>query len=208
MNYEILVNSEHPIDIEYLNSVIIPNLEEVNFERDNDDIFEDFQIKDKKVFLEKEAKKAFCNLRDFLNKNGIKFDICSGYLSPENQKNKYETFLRRNGQEMTDKKICKPMYSEHHTGLAIDCDFYKDGDWAGICEKIDGTENPETKFIHSILPQYGFILRFPKGKEDITKRGYEPWHIRYVGKLLANKLTSENKTLEEYYNEKKHRFLK
>ncbi len=201
MNYEILVNKENPIEVEYLNQVIIPNLEEVQFFRDNDDIFEDFKITDKKIFLEKQTKIAFYELRKFLNKQGILFDICSGYLSLENQKNKYNSFLERNGEALTKNRIPMPGCSEHHTGLAIDCDFYKDGDWAGICPLEDGTENEETKYIHSILSDFGFVLRFPKNKTNITGMQYEPWHIRYVGKELAKKLESENKTLEEYYIE-------
>ena len=56
MNYEILVNKDNPIDIEYLNNVIILSLEEVTFIRDNDDIFEEFKITEKKIYLEKETK--------------------------------------------------------------------------------------------------------------------------------------------------------
>jgi len=201
MNYEILVNKDNPIDIEYLNNVIIPSLEEVTFIRDNDDIFEEFKITEKKIYLEKETKKAFCELRSFLNNMGIEFDICSGYLSLENQKNKYDSFLERNGEELTKIRISKPGCSEHHTGLALDCDFYKNGNWAGICPLEDGSENEETKYIHSILSNFGFILRYPKEKTNITKMQYEPWHIRYVGIELAKKLFFENKTLEEYHKE-------
>lgn len=201
MNYEILVNEDNPIDIEYLNYIVIPCLEEVSFTRDNDDIFDDFKIYEKKIYLEKETKKAFYELRDFLKNKGIEFDICSGYLSLDNQKNKYESFLESNGEELTKMRMSKPGYSEHHTGLALDCDFYKNGDWAGICPLEDGSENAETKYIHSILSDFGFILRYPKNKSDITKMQYEPWHIRFVGIELAKKLFVENKTLEEYHKD-------
>lgn len=198
VNYEILINKENPIDIEYLQKVIIPSLVGVEFERDNDDIFKEFHIMDKKIYLEKETYFWWRKLKKFLNNQGIQFDICSGYLSVEQQQYKYQEFLKRNGKEMTNKKISLPGYSEHHTGLAIDCDFYKDGDWAGICK-----DNEETKYIHSIIHNFGFILRYPKGKEEITQMQYEPWHIRYVGKEIAKKIYDSNMTLEEYLEMKK-----
>lgn len=209
MDYELLVNHENPISLEYLNNVVIPNLEEVSFLRDNNDIFEEFKIANKKIFLERQTKIAFYKLRDFLNNQGINFDICSGFLSIENQGHKYNSFLERSGEELTKIKMAIPGYSEHHTGLALDCDFYKNDDWTGICPLPDGNENVETKYIHSILPEFGFILRFPKDKTHVTRMQYEPWHIRYVGVELAKKLSSENTTLEEYHKElwehKKHK---
>ena len=200
MDYEILVNKEKSIDMEYLKKVIIPSLVSVEFERDNDDIFKEFHIIDKKIYLEQETYYWWKKLKTFLNNQGIQFDICSGYLSLEQQQYKYQEFLKRNGIELTKNRISLPGYSEHHTGLAIDCDFYKDGEWAGIC-----SDNEETKYIHSIIHHFGFILRYPKDKENITKMQYEPWHIRYVGKELAYKLYKENKTLEEYLVNKKNK---
>lgn len=201
MNYEILVNKDNPINIEYLNNIVIPNLEKVEFFRDNEDIFNEFKIENKSIYLESATKKAFYALREYLKEKNIIFDICSGYLSLENQEYKYNSFLKRNGRVLTGKRMAKPKFSEHHTGLAIDCDFYKDGDWGGMVPYDDGNENEETKYIQSILSQFGFIIRYPKGKESITGYGYEPWHIRYVGKDLAYKLYSEDITLEEYYYE-------
>ena len=201
MNYEILVNKENPIDIKYLKEVIEPSLVEIEFTRDNDDIFESHNMLDKKIFLERETAKAWYQLKQFLVNQGIEFDICSGFLSLENQQYKYNSFLKRNGLELTKRRMCLPGYSEHHTGLAIDCDYYKNNDWAGICSD----NNPETKYIHSILHNFGFILRYPKHKQEITGMQYEPWHIRYVGKELAKKLYKEDLTLEEYYEKYKNR---
>ena len=198
MNYKILVNKENSIDIEYLKDVIEPSLVEIEFTRDNDDIFEEFNITNRKIYLESETAKAWYKLKKFLVNQRIEFDICSGFLSLENQGYKYNSFLKRNGIEMTERRMCKPGYSEHHTGLAIDCDYFKNDDWAGICSD----DNPETKYIHSILHNFGFILRYPKHKQEITGMQYEPWHIRYVGKELAKKLYEEDITLEEYHIKK------
>ena len=56
--------------------------------------------------------------------------------------------------------MCLSGYSDHHTGLATDCDYFKNNDWAGICSD----DNHETKYIHNILHNFGFILRYPKYK--------------------------------------------
>ena len=194
MNYEILINKENPIDQKYLKEVVEPSLVEIEYTRDNDDIFESYQTTDKRIFLEKETAKAWYELKKHLINKGLEFDICSGFLSLELQENKYNSFLKRNGLELTQRRMCKPGYSEHHTGLAIDFDYFINGDWAGICND----DNPETKYIHSILHNFGFILRYPKHKQEITGMQYEPWHIRYVGKELAKKLYEEDLTLEEF----------
>lgn len=194
MNYEILINKENPIDQKYLKEVVEPSLVEIEYTRDNDDIFESYQTTDKRIFLEKETAKAWYELKKHLVNKGLEFDICSGFLSLELQENKYNSFLKRNGLEQTQRRMCKSGYSEHHTGLAIDCDYFINGDWAGICND----DNPETKYIHSILHNFGFILRYPKHKQEITGMQYEPWHIRYVGKELAKKLYEEDLTLEEF----------
>lgn len=198
MNYEILINKENPIDQKYLKEVVEPSLVEIEYTRDNDDIFESYQTTDKRIFLEKETAKAWYELKKHLVNKGLEFDICSGFLSLELQENKYNSFLKRNGLELTQRRMCKPGYSEHHTGLAIDCDYFINGDWAGICND----DNPETKYIHSILHNFGFILRYPKHKQEITGMQYEPWHIRYVGKELAKKLYEEDLTLEEFFLKK------
>ena len=85
----------------------------------------------------------------------------------------------------------KPGHSEHQTGLAVD---------------VEGSNNDYDKFESSIefnwminnSYKYGFILRYPKGKENITGFKYEPWHYRYVGIELAKYLYKNNLTLEEY----------
>jgi len=198
MDYNILVNENNKIDEEYLKNIIIPSLIPVNFSRDNGEIFSAFKIEDKKIYLEKCAAEAWEELKKYVNGKGIVFDICSGFLSIENQTYKYNDFLARNGLELTTKRMAKPGFSEHHTGLALDCDYFIDEDWAGICSD----NNKETKLIHNILHNFGFILRYPKGKEEITGMQYEPWHIRYVGKDLATFLYNYELTLEEHLMQK------
>ena len=94
--------------------------------------------------------------------------------------------------------VAKPRHSEHETGLAIDICACIHGKW-----NFDSAEelNELYKYLHSIISDYGFILRYPKGKESITGYGYEPWHLRYVGsKKLAKYIMDNNLALEEVVN--------
>ena len=84
--------------------------------------------------------------------------------------------------------VQKPGYSEHETGLAID--FSNEGHY---------DENEKMwKWLKNNAYKYGFILRYPYNKYEITKIDYEPWHYRYVGKKAAKEITNQNLTLEEY----------
>lgn len=201
MKYDILVNYSNPIDMEYYKNIIIPSLVPIDFQRDNSDIFVSHGIKENKIYLESNTAEAWLKLRNYVRTKGIIFDICSGFLSLKQQENKYNDFLARNGQELTKQRIALPTYSEHHTGLALDCDFYINEDWAGISPDEFGNDKPETKFIHNILPKFGFILRYPRDKVVVTNIQYEPWHIRYVGVELAKEITDKGFTLEEYHDD-------
>ena len=199
MQYDILVNKENEIDMALYNNVILPSLIEVPFERDNKEVLIAQGNYSNKIYLETETKTKWLELRNHVrDSKNVDFDICNGFLTIEQQQFKYDDFLNRNGIELTEKRMALPGYSEHHTGLAIDCDYFYNGDWAGITPDEDGKENDITLWIHNELHNYGFILRYPKGKEDITNMSYEPWHIRYVGLELANYMSDNDLTLEEY----------
>ncbi len=99
----------------------------------------------------------------------------------------------------TKETITEPGYSEHHTGLAVDI---VDQEWynnysSQVLDASYGSQ-PGAKWIAENAPKYGFIIRYPDGKEDITGITYEPWHIRYVGKENAEYITKNKLTLEEY----------
>ena len=86
-----------------------------------------------------------------------------------------------------------PGHSEHETGLAFDISAYsKNGDFG---------ETPQFEWLYAHCAEYGFILRYPQGKEDITGYSYEPWHYRYVGVEIAKEIMSTGMTLEEYCGE-------
>ena len=114
-----------------------------------------------------------------------------------------EASQSRYGSEYAAKTVATPGYSEHHTGLALDLYFRLDG--KDIYYNEDMVKYPEIwEKIHAKLAKYGFILRYPEGKENITGYSYEPWHIRYIDDVnIAKEIMSQpGFTLEEWLNDK------
>ena len=150
------------------------------------------------VEVEKAAYKAYRKLKKALEKEGVYLELDSARRSVEAQQKIWDDFMVKYGEEYTRTYVSVPGYSEHHTGLALDLYFVVDG--KDIYENEDLVQYPEIwAKIHEKLAQYGFILRYLEGKEDITGYGYEPWHIRYVGSAkIAKEITGKGITLEEY----------
>jgi len=119
---------------------------------------------------------------------GIYLNIVSGFRSYWLQDTVYHSFVYERGVEQADRVSARPGHSEHQTGLAMDIN----STWFTFAD------TPEGIWLKNNCARYGFIIRYPEGKEDITGYAYESWHIRYVGEELAQKLTDEGLTLEEY----------
>lgn len=202
MNYEILINKKNKIDEKYFKEVIVPSVVPIDSLKNNEIVYRTFGIEDKTTYLEAKTAEKFRELRNYARENDIVLDITSGYLSFEQQEKKYNYFLEKKGLEFAQKSACRAGYSEHNTGLALDCDIFKDGKWSGIAPDENGNINKETTWLHTVLHKFGFILRYPKGKESITEMKFEPWHLRYVGEKLAKYIYDNNLTLEEYYQQK------
>lgn len=143
-------------------------------------------------------EKAYSALIDLFAaaKNEAEYELFarSGYRSYNTQTALYNSYVSNNGQAAADKYSAKPGQSEHQTGLAIDI----------TCEALnyllDDTfaDTEEGKWVSENAHRFGFIVRYPKGKEEITGYSYEPWHIRYLGTELATKVFESGLTLEEY----------
>ena len=202
MDYQMLVNRDHKLEKETYENEIVPNIIAVKTKKNNDVVFRVFGIKDKKTYLEKKTAEKFGEFQKFAKSNGIIIDITSGYLSFEQQNKKYNYFINHGGQEWADKSSCPAGYSEHNTGLAMDFDIFLNGRWGGIALDKNGNTNEQTKWLHKHLHKFGFILRYPEGKENITKMKFEPWHIRYVGEETAKYIYENDLTLEEYHEQK------
>lgn len=141
--------------------------------------------------INKDVMSAFKEMQSDISSLGMSLRIVSGYRSYNTQKYLYNSYVNRDGKDAADRYSARAGYSEHQTGLCFDVNY------AGSA--FDNTS--EAKWIHDNAYLYGFILRYPKGKEDITGYMYESWHLRYVGKELAEKLYNKGDwiTLEEYF---------
>ena len=123
---------------------------------------------------------------------GLNIWIQSGYRSYELQESLYNKYVNRDGKLAADTYSARPGHSEHQTGLAFDLNTITD----------DFQYTDEGKWINDNCYKYGFILRYPKGKENYTGYKYESWHLRYVGVDLASQLYNNGDwiTLEEHFN--------
>lgn len=142
--------------------------------------------------LTSEAYDAFKKLFNAADKNGTKIVATSCYRSYNTQKRIYDTDVAKYGEEETDLSVAKPGYSEHQTGLAIDV-------LAPGYSLSNFHESEAYTWLINNAYLYGFILRYPKDKENITGYSYESWHFRYVGIDVAKVIHDNNITFDEYY---------
>jgi len=142
-----------------------------------------------------EARKALNQMLEAAKQQGFDLVAFSGYRSFEYQTTLYNNYVNRDGQAAADRYSARPGYSEHQTGLAFDIgERGKEDVW--LTEEFGETPAGQWLFAHA--QEYGFILRFPQNKEEITGYMYESWHYRYVGKDVAKEIAKQSITLEEY----------
>lgn len=147
--------------------------------------------------LREEAAKAVEALFAGAKKDGIELMVASAFRSNSYQKGLYDTYVRQQGQATADTQSARPGYSEHQTGLAVDVEPV-----SRECEIEECfADTPEGQWVAKNAYKYGFVLRYHKDKQDITGYIYEPWHLRYVGKPLAEELQLQgDPTLEEFFD--------
>jgi len=155
-----------------------------------------FDEKIEKRMLRKEAAEALEKMFEAAEVDGIYLAGVSAYRSHSTQTALFNRYVERDGYEKAKTYSAEPGTSEHETGLAIDVTS-SDGKCAAQ-DCFGGTV--EAVWLENNAADYGFIIRYPNGKEEITGYKYEPWHIRYVGVELAKHIDEEALTLEEYYN--------
>ena len=149
--------------------------------------------------VEEKALEQFYKLqKEVAEEEGVYMELDSTYRSVQEQQELWDDWTVEYGEDYVKTYVAPPGCSEHHTGLAID-----------VCLDIDGVrvdDNDdmiarkdlfEKAWTH--LAKYGFILRYPEGKEDITGYGFEPWHFRYIDDAeTAQKIMDQGITFEEY----------
>lgn len=173
----VLVNKNNQLSNDY-----IPlNLEEISLE---------YATEEK--YLQKKAKEAFEALSKNAKKNGYSIIAVSTFRSYEYQDKLYNYYIDTKGLKYADLCSARPGHSEHQTGLAVDV-MGSNRDYDQFEQSIEFT------WMRENAHKFGFILRYPKGKEKITGFKYEPWHYRYVGKDVAKIIYENEITLEEYY---------
>lgn len=148
-------------------------------------------------YLAKSTAESAKAMFEDAKKDGIRLLGASGYRSYEVQENLYNSRVVNEGQEEADRYTAKPGQSEHQTGLALDI---LSEDYQEMDDNFDSTE--AYAWLKKNCYKYGFILRYPQGKEDITGFLYEPWHYRYIGNSeVAKDIMDRNLTFEQYIEE-------
>ena len=186
MDYGIIVNKEKlikdnelPQKLTVIGKSTHPT---IAFEGESDDIC-----------LEETAALYFQQMAsDFNSTHSNKLIPDSGYRTISRQEKLLNYYYEQDGEKAYT-YVALPRTSEHHTGLAIDVALIIDGVYT---DHITG-EEPEIIDLMNNCHKYGFILRYQKGKEDVTGYMYEPWHYRFVGPELAKKIHETGLTLEE-----------
>lgn len=147
-----------------------------------------------KRMLRKPAAKALEQLFAAAKQDGLPLAGVSAYRSRQRQKQVFRYYVRRDGLKKALTYSAYPGASEHETGLAVDVSGAD-----GRCAASDcfaGTR--EARWLARHAHEYGFIIRYPRGKQAITGYKYEPWHLRYVGRTAAKYIYARGITLEEY----------
>ena len=148
--------------------------------------------------VEKKAAEAYEKLRADLANEHVIIELDSTYRTVSRQQEIWDNFLKEYGEEYTKKYVAVPGTSEHHTGLAIDVKLVKEGKIIFDNDEMTAEKELFSK-VHAKLAKYGFILRYPEGKEDITGYGAEVWHFRYIDNpSIAKEIMDKGITLEEY----------
>jgi D-alanyl-D-alanine carboxypeptidase len=140
------------------------------------------------------AAQAFNSLSEAAAAQGFILNACSAFRSQSYQANLWSNGAASYGQEYADRYWTRPGHSEHQTGLSVDVRINND------TSDLDAVRNYPDAYTWLLenMADYGFILRYPEDKEDVTQIAYESWHLRYVGPQLANYMSQNGLTLEEY----------
>ena len=151
----------------------------------------DFSCQSEPQYLRKEVANAFSELVKAGKEKQINIKAIASYRSFAYQKNLYDYYEQSQGKEYADKYYARPGQSEHNSALAVDVTINNEN-----FNEIENSEHYDWLLKH--IADYGFILRYPEDKVDVTGYQYESWHLRYVGKDIAKEIVKQGLTLDEY----------
>lgn len=182
----ILVNNTQPYHFPDTDA-IQPVLEHKN---------QSYRVKDSLVSLQEHVIGPLNALFAAYDREGRENDLLliSGYRSQEHQQAILDSRVEQEGEQEARNWVAVPGGSEHHTGLALDLSLYDPATGIGR----DYTGEGDYAWINTHCPEYGFIIRYPQGKQEQTGIDYEPWHLRYVGPEHAMAMAEHGLCLEEY----------
>lgn len=176
--YLILVNKQNPLQFDYEpEDLAKPNIKFLS------------DTSEESRYMDKKAAKALEKLFKVAKEENINLIGSSAYRSYKSQVKIFRDKIESKGVDYANSYVAKPGKSEHQSGLAIDV--------TNESRCFDKT-SVEARWLADNAHRFGFILRYPEGKEEITGYNYEPWHIRYVDKDVAKDIYDRNTTLEEY----------
>ena len=184
-NIKIINNPNNLIVLVNKNNQLLRNYKPNDLEKIN------LEFANEKKYLRKEAKIAFEKLAKDAKQLGYRIVAVSAYRDYNYQNELFNYYVKEKGLDYALECSAKPGHSEHQTGLAVDVEG-ENKDYDNFLDTKEFTWMKNNSY------KYGFILRYPKGKEHITGFKFEPWHYRYVGIKIAKEIYEKNITLEEY----------
>lgn len=183
----VLVNKERNLPADYVpDDLVIPD---VRFPFDEDH---------PKKLMRQDAAEALQQLISQAWEESLELYALSGYRSYETQRQIFAYNVGQKGEEAANQFSARPGQSEHQTGLAMDVTSPQ----VGFALTQSFADTTEGRWLREHAREFGFIIRYPEGKEDITGYQYEPWHLRYVGVEHAVSICEEELTLEEYLGQR------
>ena len=149
------------------------------------------------IQVNEKAADALKSMAAAASDSSVTLYLTAGYISYETQDDYFNDRAGMVGEAEANKTIAKAGFSEHQTGLAFD---FSD-EPSGTNTTVAFADTDAGKWLIEHAWEYGFIMRYPEGKEAVTGYSYQPWHYRYIGKDVAKAIheAGENYTLEEYY---------
>jgi D-alanyl-D-alanine carboxypeptidase len=180
----VLVNKQNPLaSIDYRPSdLVVPNVKTVGSDSKDEQSIRELIRPDLEEMMNDAAIE------------GHSLMMNSGFRTSQKQAFYYNNYVKNSGEAAANKFSAKPGYSEHQTGLSMDISYLNRKCYLEECFGESAAGIWLAKHSH----EYGFILRYPKGKESITGYQYEPWHFRFVGKETASEIYKNQMTYEEY----------
>lgn len=142
--------------------------------------------------IREEVYKAYVEMEKEARKEGLSLEVNSAYRSYQRQVELYSAYSNIDGQDVADTYSARPGFSDHQSGCAMDIlspgydfgDFYR---------------SKEAEWLAANSYKFGFIIRYPLNKEEVTGYKYEPWHLRYLGKKVAREVYEKKLSYDEYY---------